>query len=221
MSEVISKYVTCPKCAQQSTIELVCSVNTQEDAPAREAILRDEFFRWKCKKCGFSTKLLHPLLYNDLANKFMVYYIPKVERSRIADEKLEKEFSQLSDIKKRIVPDVNAMKEKIVLLENHYSDAAVELSKLAVAEVVEKSTGQTVHEGFCTEIDRAQNRIGFQFFVGSDRRSYLQTTRFDVYNRSLAIVREYFPKLDKHTGFLNLDRSWAREALRRYKNSGK
>lgn len=220
MSEVISKYVTCPKCAQQSTVELICSVNTEEEPQVRQQLLADEFFRWKCRKCGFQTKLLHPLLYNDLQNKFMVYYIPKVERSRIADEKLEKEFSELSDIKKRIVPDVNGLKEKIILLENRYHDAAVELAKLAVSEVVEKSTGQTVHEGFCTEIDRAGNRIGFQFFIGGDRRSYLQTTRFDVYNRSLAIVKEYFPNIDKHTGFLNIDRSWAKEALRRYKNSG-
>ena len=219
MSEVISKYVTCPKCDQQSTVELVCSVNTEEDKSVREKLLDESFFRWKCKKCGFQTKLLHPLLYNDLKNKFMVYYIPKVERSRIADEKLEKEFSSLADIKKRIVPDVNGLKEKIILLENHYNDAAVELAKLAVSEIVAKSTGQTVHEGYCTEIDKAGNMISFQFFIGGDKRSYIQTTRYDVYNRSLSIVKENFPKLEKHTGFLNIDRSWAKEALRRYKNS--
>lgn len=219
MSEVISKYVTCPKCAQQSTVELVCSVNTEEEQNIREQILNESFFRWKCKKCGFQTKLLHPLLYNDIKNKFMVYYIPKVERSRIADEKLEKEFSSLADIRKRVVPDVNALKEKLILLENHYDDAAVELSKLAVAEVVAKSTGQTVHEGYCTEIDKPGNMISFQFFIGGDRRSYIQTTRFDVYNRSLSIVRHSFPNLNKHTGFLNIDRSWAKEALRRYKSS--
>ncbi len=219
MSELISKYVTCPKCEQQSTVELMCSINTAAEPRARELVFDEDFFRWKCKKCGFQTKLLHPLLYNDIQNKFMVYYIPKVERSRIADEKLEKEFSVLADVKKRIVPDVNAMKEKILLLEKHYHDAAVELSKLAVSEVVGKSTGQTVHEGYCTEIDRSENVIGFQFFIGSDRRSYLQTTRFDVYNRSLSIVKEYFPDLDKHTGFLNIDHSWAKEALRRYKNA--
>ena len=32
-------------------------------------------------------------------------------------------------------------------------------------------------------------------------------------------VKEYFPDLDKHTGFLNIDHSWAKEALRRYKNA--
>ncbi len=220
MSELISKYIACPKCQQQSTVELLCSINTESEPDARELVFDEGFFKWKCKKCGFQSKLMHPLLYNDIKNKFMVYYIPKVERSRILDEKLEKEFAELSYIKKRLVADFNAFKEKIILLENYYNDAAVELAKLAVSEVVAKSTGQNVYDGYCTEIDKSENTLSFQFFIGGDRRSYLQSTRFDVYNRSMAIVKEYFPDIDKkHTGFLNIDRSWAKEALRRYKNS--
>ena len=219
VSELISKYVVCPKCEQQSTAELICSINTVNDENAREKVLDEAFFRWKCKKCGFQTKLLHPLLYNDVENRFMIYYIPKVERKRIVDEKLEKEFSSLSDIRKRLVSDLNAFKEKIFLFEKDCSDAAIELSKLAVSEVVAKSTGQNVYDGFCTDIDKENNSLSFQFFIGGDRRSYFQTTRFDVYNRSLSIVKEHFPDLDKRPGFLAIDRSWAREALRKYKST--
>ena len=42
MSEVISKYVTCPKCAQQSTVELICSVNTEQEPQVRQRLLSDE-----------------------------------------------------------------------------------------------------------------------------------------------------------------------------------
>lgn len=219
MSEIISKYVTCQKCHQQSTVDLMCSANSESEPGIRDRILDESFFRWKCPKCGFTTKLLHPLLYSDIKNKFMVYYIPKVERSQIADEKLEKEYAELSNIKKRIVPEVNTMKEKIVLLEEHYNDMAVELAKLAVAEVVSKSTGQNVYEGYCTDINKSENTISFQFFIGGDHRSYFQTTRFDVYHRSYSIVKDYFPDVDKKKGFLNIDRAWAKEALKRYKNS--
>ena len=220
MSEIINKYVTCPKCRQQSTSELMCSVNTESEPEIRESVFDESFFRWKCVKCGFQTKLLHPLLYNDIKNKFMVYYIPNVKRSQIVDEKLEKEFSDLSHIKKRVVPSINSMKEKIFLFEKKYNDMAVELSKLAVSEVVAKSTGQSVYEGYCTEIDKSSNTISFQFFIGGEHRSYLQTTRYDVYNRSLSIVKEHFADVKKKRGFLNIDRSWAKEALRRYKNLG-
>lgn len=219
MSEVISKYVGCPMCGEKTMTDIVCSVNTESDKDIRQRIFDESFFRWKCVKCGFENKMQHPLLYSDLKNKFMVYFIPKVERSRIYDEKLEKEFSDLSHIKKRVVPTINAMKEKISLLENGCDDLAVELAKLAVSEVVAKSTGQNVYDGYCTEIDKDENAITFQFFLGADRRSYMQTTRYDVYSRSLSIVREHFSDTDRKKGFLNIDRSWAAEALRRYKSS--
>ena len=219
MAEVINKYVTCPKCGQKTAVDIMCSVNSKSEPDVRDTLFDESFFRWKCKKCGFTTKLLHPLLYSDIDNRFMVYFIPNVERSQIIDEKLEKEFSDLSNIKKRVVPSINALKEKIALFENHYDDLAVELSKHAVAEVVAKSTGQNVYEGYCTEINKAENSITFQFFLGGDHRSYIQTTRYDVYHRSLAIVKENFSDVSKKKGFLNIDRAWAKEALRRYKNA--
>lgn len=219
MSEVISKYVGCPKCEQKSMTEFVCSVNTENEPTIREKLFDESFFRWKCVKCGYTTKMLHPLLYSDIPHQFMVYYIPNVERSRIVDERLELEYADLSDIRKRVVPSINAMKEKIVLLENGYDDLAVELAKLAVAEVVAKSTGQNVYEGYCTDIDREQNTITFQFFLGGGRHAYMQTTRYDVYQRSLTIVKRYFPTVNRKRGFLNIDQVWAAEALKRYKSS--
>ena len=218
-SELIKKNVVCPKCRQQTETGLLCSINTESEKDALKKVLDDEFFKWECDKCGFQTMLLHPLLYSDIKNKFMVYYIPNVERSRISDEKLELEFKELSDIRKRLVPDINALKEKIMLFGKGFDDASVELAKLAVSEVVGKSTGQTVYEGYCTEIDKSSNVLSFQFFIGGKKRPYMQTTRFDVYKRSFDIVKEYFPDLNEQGGFLNIDRSWAKEALRKYKDS--
>ena len=219
MSEKIEKYVPCPKCAQQSSVELLCSVKTENDTDIRSAIFDETFFRWKCKKCGFQTKLLHPLLYNDVKNQFMVYYIPKVERRQISDEKLELEFSDLSYIKKRVVPDINSMKEKIVLFENNIDDMAVEITKSAVSEIVAKSTSRTVHSGYFMDMDKEKNAMTFQYFVGGDRRPYIQTIRLEVYNRSVGIVKKYFLKENKKAGFLNIDSFWAKEALRKYKNA--
>lgn len=219
MSEFINKQVVCPVCRHESSVDLQCSMNTMTDHRLKEKIFDESFFQWKCPKCGFETALLHPFLYNDLKNKFMIYLIPNVERSRIVDENLEKEFGELTDIRKRLAPDVNTLKEKITIFEGGYDDLAVELSKHAVAEVVGKSTGQTVYEGFCMEINKSENSITFQFFLGGDRRPYIQTTRYDVYQRSFAIVKEFFWDIDTKKGFLNINRAWAKEALKRYKNS--
>lgn len=219
MSEKLSRYIPCPKCSQQSETEILCSMNTVSEPKARQFVFDESIFRWKCPKCGFRKKMMHPFLYNDIENKFMIYYIPKVERRQLADDKIEKEFSELSYVRKRVVPDINSMKEKIVLFERNINDMAVELTKYAVSEVVAKSTGLSVSAGYFTDMDKEKNSIGFQFFVGSDCRSYLQTTRLEVYNRSLDIVKKYFTNEDRRSGFLNIDKRWAKDALQKYKNS--
>lgn len=219
MAEKISKNVACPQCSEKSDIELLCSMNSQSQPKMKALVLSDKFFDWTCPKCGYKTQLLHPLLYNDLKNQFMVYYIPKVSKRVVADEKLEQEFAELSDIKKRVVPNVNALKEKVVLLDSHTDDMAMELAKHAVARIVEKSTGQTVHEGYFLEMDKAENTVSFQFFIGAEKRPYIQTTRLEVYNRSLSIVKEYFSDVDKQKGFINIDSDWAKEALKEYKSA--
>ncbi len=219
MGETVSKIVTCPKCSQQSESQVLCSANTAGKPEIRSLLMKDKLFAWKCPKCGFQTQLLHPFLYNDLANRFMIYYIPKAEKRSIADEKLETEYSDLSEIKKRVVPTVNALKEKITLFQKDLNDMAMELAKLAVLRVVEKSTAQTVYEGYFLDMDRSENTVTFQFFIGTEKRPYIQTTRLEVYHRSLSIVQQYFSDADRQKGFLNVDRKWAGEALKIYKNA--
>ncbi len=216
MSEVVEKLVTCPKCAQKTSTRLECSANTENNKTIRTEIFDESFFRWKCKKCGFQTKLLHPLLYNDIANEFMVYLIPKVDRQQLIDQNLEEEFAELSHIQKRIVPDVNTMKEKIVLFEQGIDDMAIELTKLASADVVAKATSKSVYSGYFMSMDEDDNTVTFQHFVGIDRRPYIQTVRLEVYQRSLSILKTIFDNERLPKGFLNINSSWAKAVKKRY-----
>ena len=221
MAESVAKYVVCPKCQQQSMTNIMISANTVEDTNIRKMVFDETIFRWKCKKCGYSSKYQHPFLYNDIENRFMVYYIPHVERPKVVDQKLETEFADLAGIRKRIVPDINSIKEKIAVFEKGINDMALELTKLAVSDVVAKETSHNVYAGYFTDMDEEKNSISFQFFVGGERRSYIQTTRLEVYKRSLDIVRRYFPKENRKPGFLNIGRAWASSALEKYKSSGR
>lgn len=221
MSEIVTKSVICPKCRQQSATNIIISANTVEEPDIRKAVFDESIFRWKCKKCGFSTRFQHPFLYNDIEHKFMIYFIPQVERQKVVDQKLESQYSDLQDIRKRIVPDINSLKEKIIIFENNYDDLALELTKLAVSEVVAKDTGNNVYSGYFTDIDEEKNTVSFQFFVGGDKRSYIQSTRLDIYKRSVGIIRKYFTKVNAQPGFLNIGREWAKQSLDTYKNSRK
>ena len=183
----------------------------------KKSVLSDRFFKWKCPRCKFETQLLHPLLYNDMENGFMVYYIPNTKRDILVDEKIESEFSDLSDIKKRLVSNVSELKEKIALLDENVDDMAMELAKHAVERIVEKTANKTVYEGYFLEMSEEENTVSFQFFVGAERRPYIQTTRLEVYRRSLEIVRRYFSDINS-SGFVKIDREWSKEAFKIYKS---
>ena len=221
MSEKIIKTVTCPKCSEKSDVKLICSANSKSVPNIRKSVLSDSFFKWKCPKCNFRKQLLHPLLYNDIENKFMVYYIPQTKKRFLADEKIESEYADLSDIKKRLVSNVSELKEKIAILDSHNDDMAMELAKHAVARIVEKTANQKIAEGYFLEMNQEENTVSFQFFVGAEKRPYIQTTRLEVYHRSLELVKKHFADIDEHDGFIKIDSEWAKEAFRIYKSKGK
>lgn len=219
MSETVTKRILCPKCQQESPTNIMISANTIDDADIRKTVFDETPFRWKCKKCGFSSRYQHPFLYSDIRRKFMIYYIPQVEREKVVDLKLEEEFTDMKSFRKRIVPDINALKEKIIVFETELDDLAIELTKLAVSEVVAKETGHNVYSGYYTHMDGEKNSISFQFFVGGNKRSYIQSTRLEVYKRSQDIIRQKFSNENSKPGFLNIGREWAKKALEIYKKS--
>ena len=179
MSEKVKRNITCPKCGNVKETTLLCSVNASSFNEAHKQIFDDTFFEWTCEKCGETRQLLHPLLYNDIKNRTMIYYIPNVDR--------------------------------------RLNDMAVELTKLAVAELVTKSQKLNVSEGYLSSYDEEANSIGFEFFVGEAGKPFLQSTRLEVYKRSLEIVETYFKDEDSRQGFLTIDRRWAKEALGQYR----
>lgn len=116
MSEKVKRNITCPKCGNVKETTLLCSVNASSFNEAHKQIFDDTFFEWTCEKCGETRQLLHPLLYNDIKNRTMVYYIPNVDRRQLVDDRLEAEFTELADVKKRVVPTINALKESSISL---------------------------------------------------------------------------------------------------------
>ena len=217
MSEKVKRNITCPKCGNVKETTLLCSVNASSFNEAHKQIFDDTFFEWTCEKCGETRQLLHPLLYNDIKNRTMIYYIPNVDRRQLVDDRLEAEFPELADVKKRVVPTSNALKEKLYIFDLGLKDMAVELTKLAVAELVTKSQKINVSEGYLSSYDEEANSIGFEFFVGEAGKPFLQSTRLEVYKRSLEIVETYFKDEDNRQGFLTIDRRWAKEALGQYR----
>ena len=148
----------------------------------------------------------------------MIYYIPEIEREKITDEALEAEYSDLGDVTRRIVGSFNDLKEKIHIFESGLDDRAIEIAKIALNDVVSKRTGETVTGGYFSKYSLEEGSIGFTFFVGEDNEHLVQTTRIEIYNKSVEIADVY--DNDKSSrSFLLINRDWARNALYKYKKS--
>lgn len=220
VANIITKKIACPKCNDSTEATLYTSINVTNNRDLREKVMDGSLFKWTCKSCGYSARLTCPVLYNDMKKRFMVYLIPKVEHFQLADKNLEEEFKNLKHINKRIVPDFNSFKEKIFIFESGLDDMAVELTKLAISEAVaRKHKLEKVEEGYLSMYNSENNTMGFTFYIGEERKPYVQSARLEIYGKSVSVVNELAVKDKKLKGFVRIDREWAENVLYRYKRS--
>ena len=214
----ITKAIVCPMCGEMSKADVYTSINPSVTKGVRRRALDGELFAWKCPSCGYSARLTYPILYNDMKNRFMVYFIPKIDHFQLCDNELEEKYSNLRNISKRIVPTFNSFKEKIFIFESGLDDMSVELTKLAISQTVSKKlNGAEIHDGYLSMYDRERNTMGFTYFTGEKHTPYVQTARLEIYVKSKKIVDSLAYKDKKSKGFLKIDREWAENILYRYK----
>lgn len=172
----ITKAIVCPMCGEMSKADVYTSINPSVTKGVRRRALDGELFAWKCPSCGYSARLTYPILYNDMKNRFMVYFIPKIDHFQLCDKELEEKYSNLRNISKRIVPSFNSFKEKIFIFESGLDDMSVELTKLAISQTVSKKLGGAeIHDGYLSMYDRERNTMGFTYFtVKSIHRMFRQ-----------------------------------------------
>ncbi len=218
MSNTGTKVITCPKCGRDNEIKVYKTVNATTDPQFREQLLSGELLHFCCSDCGHEAQLKYPLLYNDMKNKFMVYYIPDVDREKLTDETLEKEYGSLEPITRRLVSSFNELKEKIHIFESGLDDRVIEVVKAALKDVVEKRTGEEVTGGYFSKYSAEEDRIGFTFFVGDEGEQFVQTTRLEIYEKSAGVARSA-DDAPADRSFRRIGRDWARNALYRYKKN--
>ncbi len=218
MSSAEMKIITCPKCGQDNEVKIFRTVNVTTDAQLHDKVISGELFRFRCPHCGHEAELKYPMLYNDMKYRFMIYYIPEIDRSSVIDEKLESEYAEYAELEgvtRRLVGSFNQLKEKIHILESGLDDRAMEIAKVALYDVVCKRTGEKVSGGYFSKYSESEDLIGFTFFIGEDNEHLVQTTRLEIYKKSIEIAGDY--DKDTNRNFLLVDRNWARNALYRYK----
>ena len=218
MSNTMTKTIACPECEGENEIKVYKTVNATTDPDFREQLLSGELLHFRCEHCGYQAELKYPLLYSDIKNNFMVYYIPDIDREKLTDEALEKEYGELEDITRRLASNFNELKEKIHVFESGLDDRVIEVVKAALRDVVEKRTGETVTGGYFSKYSVDEDRIGFTFFVGDGNEQFVQTTRLEIYEKSSGVAKA-FKDQQSDRSFKTIDRNWARNAIYQYRKN--
>lgn len=127
--------MTCPKCGQRKKVKRYQVINASEKPGMKEAILKNNVFFYQCDNCSLAAPLTYPSVYIDSKKKLAILLTPELEEetSRIISE-----TGDLSGYKKRLVDNINDLKEKIMIAENRLDDRVVELVKIEYLRQLEK-----------------------------------------------------------------------------------
>lgn len=216
MSTQTSKDVGCPHCGAAVKTEMWPGINAQDSPELRERLLDETLFDWTCPSCGYRARLLYPCLYHDRDRKFMVYLAPGGSPCELEAADVSEKFPRLSSVKKRVVSTLPRLKEKILIFEAGLDDYAVELVKLALADVMNEKYGKQAESCYFCYADEAEDRIGFSFVFEGENEPASRGTRLDAYEKSLEIVKSSGVS-EQETGFLSVDSGAARRILDEYR----
>ena len=103
--------ITCPHCQTETDYKVHDHINIERNPELRAQVQDLSCFRVKCPNCGETALVVHPCLYHDMSNQFMVWLWPE------EGEAPKAQFDPLAGYTLRIVDSLNAFREKINILE--------------------------------------------------------------------------------------------------------
>lgn len=194
--------ITCPHCQAETDHKVLDHINIDRNPELRAKVQDLSCFRVKCPNCGETALVVHPCLYHDMSNQFMVWLWPEEEKAPRA------EFDPLAGYTLRIVDSLNAFREKINILERGLDDRTVEIMKLLLFSQLNHDLD--VVELLFHELD--ERTMDFRFVaVLSDGAEQYAAMQGAVYQRLHEDVENYLytPSGD----FARIDMNWAHDAL--------
>lgn len=215
MSTQIKRKIICPECGAAAETPLWAGITADDNPELREKVLDETLFDWKCPECEYSARFLYPCLYHDKKLGFMVYAVPEGCGKAPGPDGICEKFPQLSGVKKRLVNSPARLKEKVLIFEAGLDDLAVELVKLAMADVLKNKYGKKVETCYFCYADKDNNQIGFSFFLEGEKEPIRRRTKMNAYEKTLEIAGQ--AGLSDGGDFLSVDSDFANKVLAEYK----
>jgi hypothetical protein len=192
--------VRCPSCGLEQDCQLLQSINTRDQPEAKQRLLAGELNVHVCA-CGKRMPLAVQLLYHDPDASYFCHVVPGGDDAMA--EATEAFRQSGAGGTQRLVPSLNALVEKVKLLDAGLDDRAIEMVKvLLLASLGDGELGRVL------------------LFAARDEL-LLRWLAFDEHGepRILASPLAAYERLAERTSLrptreLRIDRTWAVEAVR-------
>ena len=107
----------CPKCGHKHSLKKYKVINVTEKAKLKEEIMKNRLYQFSCEECEYMAPLTYDSLYVDSQRNIMIYMAPVMN----AEIKAEiAELEQEKGIDKRLVDNINDLKEEISQILPYY-----------------------------------------------------------------------------------------------------
>lgn len=222
-SESITRPTICPHCRKEFDYTFYPEIVIPRDNKLKKRILNRDLFFPTCPHCHEQSKLKPNCMYrNDNKKEFF-----------IATDLVETDFEALlragsihfNDIetdedavnffkglyKRRVVHDIDAFREKILLSESNYDDRIIELMKLSLSGLLEKDQHMPVYRIFLEET--SGNMFLFTAIMGS-RAPFEYMTAKTPSNVYTQYRDKYLDKLGRpeEDEYISTDQKWAEKS---------
>jgi hypothetical protein len=198
-----SAQVTCPACGAKQDAELVQSINTQTNPKDKQRLLDGELNVLACS-CGKRTQLAANVLFHDPDAQYYCQVVPGGDRAM--DEAAAAFAASGVSGTLRLVPSLNALVEKVKLLDAGLEDWAIEMAKVLLLA----SIGELDRVLLFSAIDREAEVLRWVIFDEDGRTPEAVSSPTAAYEK-LATRTQGKPTPTE----LRIDRAWALAAVQK------
>jgi hypothetical protein len=126
--------VECPGCGRAHDAKLVQSINTATDADAKQRLISGELNVLACE-CGKRTQLAANLLFHDPDREFYARVVPGGDEQAFEEAAALFRAAGATGVQ-RVVPSLNALVEKVKIVDAGLEDWAVEMTKVLLLSTI-------------------------------------------------------------------------------------
>lgn len=212
MSIIAEAIAPCSRCGEKSEITVYKSINTSENPELADKIRNGSLFVWECPHCHQANLAKYESLYHDPARKIMIWLMPSGDLPETQARAISNHAKAMGGYRLRLVKDVGALMEKVLIFDAGLDDLAMEMCKYVtrMEMMSQKNAGRENLADIPLHFHRTEDHDGVKtlvFIYPDNGRMASISVGFNVYEDASGII-ERNPDIIPADPFMKIDRDW-------------